>query len=439
MRGSRNRLPRAVRGSMVRIASITADSIAADLQLEIGSRVVRINGELVRDGIDYRFLEVDGTLELEVVAPGCGGATIYEIEKDPGEPLGIVPAADAVRQCANKCVFCFIDGNPEGARPSLHLKDDDFRLSFTYGSYVTLTNLGPAGFRRLIEQRLSPLYVSVHATEPVVRMRLLGVERGGEIVEQLRLLTDAGIDVHTQVVLCPGWNDGPHLERTMRDLWELGPGVLSLSVVPVGLTKYNLGRPVRLLTAAEAAAALDQVDAARARAQAERGAGWVYAGDELYFIAGRDLPPAAYYDDWPLTENGVGAVRALLDAFACGLDAVPVLAGRRVAILTGTRMAPVLAGLAPRLAGQARTEVEVIGVENRMFGETVTTAGLLPGADLLDGARAAGPFDIVLVPAEALNDDEVFIDGLPLEALREALAPAVVVLAHELTAALAGL
>jgi putative radical SAM enzyme (TIGR03279 family) len=424
---------------MVRIADIAADSIASELELEIGSRVVRINGERVRDGIDYRFLEVDGTLELEVVSPGCGTSTIYEIDKDPGEPLGIVPAADAVRQCANKCVFCFIDGNPVGARQSLHLKDDDFRLSFTYGSYVTLTNLGPAGFQRLIDQRLSPLYVSVHATEPAVRMRLLGVERGGEIIEQLRQLTDAGIEVHTQVVLCPGWNDGAHLERTIRELWELGPGVVSLSIVPVGLTQYNIDRPVRLLTPGEAGRALEQVDAARQVALAERGTGWLYAGDELFFIAGRALPDAGYYDDWPLMENGVGAVRALLDAFDTGLASVPVLAGRRIVILTGTRMAPVMEGLAPRMAAQAGAEVEVVGVRNTMFGETVTTAGLLPGADLLAAARAAGPSDVVLVPAEALNDDDVFIDDVPLAELQRALHPARVVAAHELTSALAAL
>jgi putative radical SAM enzyme (TIGR03279 family) len=424
---------------MVRIAEIVADSIASELELEIGSRVVRINGERVRDGIDYRFLEVDGTLELEVVRPGCDGSTIYEIDKEPGEPLGIVPAADAVRQCANKCVFCFIDGNPAGARQSLHLKDDDFRLSFTYGSYVTLTNLGPTGFRRLIEQRLSPLYVSVHATEPAVRMRLLGVERGGEIVQQLRLLTEAGIEVHTQIVLCPEWNDGAHLERTIADLWALGPGVVSLSVVPVGLTQYNINRPVRLLTPEEAGRALDQVDAARQVALADRGTGWLYAGDELFFIAGRKLPDAAYYDDWPLTENGVGAVRALVDAFDARLGQVPVLNGKRIVILTGTRMAPVLDGLAPRLAAQTMAEVTVVGVKNTMFGETVTTAGLLPGADMLAAARAAGPCDVLLLPAESLNDDDVFIDNLPLPELRQALHPARVVPAHELTTALAGL
>jgi putative radical SAM enzyme (TIGR03279 family) len=352
---------------MVRIAQVLPGTIAEELRLEIGSRVVRINGTAVRDGIDFRFLEPDALVELEI-ADGAGESTVYEIEKDAGEALGIVPAADAVRECANKCVFCFIDGNPPAARRSLYMKDDDFRLSFTYGNYVTLTNLGPRGFQRLIDQRLSPLYVSVHATEPAVRMRLLGVPRGGDIVERLGELTDAGLEVHTQVVLCPGWNDGAHLERTIEDLWALGPRVLSLSVVPVGLTRYNLERPVRLLSAAEAAAALGQLDAARARALAERGTGWAYAGDELYFIAGQPLPPCSYYDDWPLTENGVGSVRRLLEDFEAGLRRVPRLDGRRVAIATGTRMAPVLAPLAARLEARTGGRFDVIGVENGMFG-----------------------------------------------------------------------
>lgn len=429
---------------MVRIAAVAPDSIASDLHLEIGSRVVRINGELVRDTIDYRFMEVEGLLELEVAAPGCDGPVVYEIEKDAGESLGILPAADPVRQCANKCVFCFIDGNPDGVRQSLHLKDDDFRLSFTYGSYVTLTNLGPNGFRRLIEQRLSPLYVSVHATEPDVRMRLLGVQRGGDIVDQLRELTEAGLEVHTQVVLCPEWNDGEHLQRTIDDLWSLGPNVLSLSVVPVGLTQYNLNRPVRLLSAEEAATALRQIEDARARAQRERGTGWAYAGDEMYFIAGEAMPDAAYYDDWPLTENGVGAVRRLEDDFDAGLGDVPSLPGHRIAIVTGTRMAPVLEAMAVRLAEHTGASVRVIGVTNELFGPTVTTAGLLAGRDIAAALAAAAleadkPFDIVLLPAEALNDDVLFIDSMPLSALESALAPARLLPSHEITSALGSL
>ena len=420
---------------MVRIAEVLPGSIAADLELEAGGRLVRINGRPVRDSLDLRFLEADEQVELEV-APSCGGATVlYEIQKDAHESLGVVPASDAVRQCANKCVFCFVDGNPADARPILSLKDDDFRLSFTYGNYVTLTNLGPRGFERLIEQRLSPLYVSVHATEPAVRERVLGVPRGGDILDKLRLLLDAGIEVHTQVVLCPEWNDGPHLERTIQDLWSLGAGVLSLSVVPVGLTRYNLNRPVRLLTPGEAAVAIDQVAAARGAALRERGSGWVYVGDEMFFIAGRALPDASYYDDWPLTENGVGAVRAQLDRVRAALDSLPNLAGRRIALVTGTRMAELWGSVVGDVEAATGARLRIVPVRNRMYGETVNTAGLLPGADVR-AAVEPGADDVVLVPAEALNDDRLFIDGLPFDELAGALAPAHVVAAHDLVAAL---
>ena len=428
---------------MVRIAGVLPGSIAEALAWEAGSRVLRINGSPVRDVVDLRFLEADAVLEVEI-APASGGdgtdganVVVYEIEKDADEGLGIVPAPDVVRQCANKCVFCFVDGNPEGARATLHLKDDDFRLSFTYGSYVTLTNIGPRGFERLIEQRLSPLYVSVHATEPDVRERLLGVEYGGDVLERLRRLLDAGLDVHAQVVLCPEWNDGDHLTRTLDDLWALGPGVLSLSVVPVGLTRYNLNRPVRLLTPEEAGRAIDQVEQARARALAERGTGWAYVADDMWYLAERPIPSAAYYDDWPLTENGVGAVRRLLDDFDEGIADVPRLDGLRLGVLTGTRMAPVLAGLAPRLAEVSGAKVEVVGVVNRMFGATVTTAGLLPGRDLLAAGLRSGPFDLVLIPAESLNDDRRFVDDLSLAELLEGLEPARVLTGYELTATLA--
>lgn len=423
--------------AMVRVATIQPDSIAEELELQIGSRIVRINGQSVRDVIDYRFLEADGLLELEVHAPGCAEAVLYEIEKDAGEPLGITLSPDPVRQCANKCVFCFVDGNPSSARQTLHLKDDDFRLSFAYGSYVTLTNLGPRGFRRLIEQRLSPLYVSVHATEPELRERLLGVPMGGEIVDQLRELTRADLQVHAQIVLCPEWNDGAHLDRTMADLWSLGENVLSLSVVPVGLTRYNLNRPVRLLAVAEARGALRQVERVRARARSERGLGWAYVADEMFFLAGEPIPGDDYYDDWPLTENGVGSVRRLFNEFELGLAALPPLPHQRILIVTGTRMQPVLQPLAHRLARQTQAQVEVLSVDNAYFGDTVTTAGLLPGNDIHAALSRAGHFDIALLPAEALNDDGVFVDNVGLDWLRHRFAPGVLAPAFDLTSALA--
>jgi len=420
---------------VVRIAEIEAGSIADELNLQIGTRIVRINGEPVRDGIDLTFLLADTELELETVSPD-GELVVYEIEREPGEPVGIVPAPDTIRECANKCVFCFIDGNPKDARPTLWLRDDDFRLSFTYGSYVTLTNLGPKGLQRLIDQRISPLYVSVHATEPEVRERLLVNKRAGLILSQLWDLTSGGLEVHTQVVLCPEWNDGSHLDRTIDDLWNLGARIRSLSVVPVGLTRYNIHKPVRPLAPSEAAAAIDQVDRARERGFDKRDFGWCYAADEMYLIAGRDVPDEAYYDDGALYENGVGAIRRFVDGFDAGLPSVPRFEGRRIRIVTGLSMSPFIGERSGRLADATGAEVEVVEVQNQYFGESVTIAGLLGGQDILEALGEVKDGDLILLPAEALNADDLFIDNLPKSELVAALAPAEIRSGYEITEAL---
>ena len=419
---------------MIRIAEIEAGSIAEELNLEIGTRVVRINGEHVRDGIDLTFLLADTEIELETVSP-AGETVIYEVEREPGNAIGIIPAPDQIRECANKCVFCFIDGNPEGARQTLWLRDDDFRLSFTYGSYVTLTNLGPKGLQRLIDQGISPLYVSVHATEAEVRERLLVNERAGLIMDQLRDLIEGGLEVHTQVVLCPGWNDGEHLDRTIADLWGLGPSVRSLSIVPVGLTRYNVNRPVRLLRASEAVAAIGQVDEAR-RLGEGRGFGWCYAADEMYLIAGLPLPEASYYDDGALYENGVGAIRRFVDGFERGLSEVPRFEGRRIRLVTGGSMAPFLGERASALAAATAASVEVVHAENRYFGDTVTIAGLLGGRDIIDALQNTQSGDLVVLPAEALNADDIFIDDVTMSELQKALTPALICTGYEVTEAL---
>jgi putative radical SAM enzyme (TIGR03279 family) len=431
-------LTRHARITVVRIAAIESGSIAEELELQIGTRIVRINGQRVRDGIDLTFMLADPEVEIETLAPS-GETVIYEVARDPGDPVGIVPVPDPVRECANKCVFCFIDGNPPGVRDSLWLKDDDFRLSFTYGNYVTLTNLGPKGLARLVEQRLSPLYVSVHATEPAVRERLLVNDTAGLIMDHLRHLLSGGLEVHTQVVLCPGWNDGVHLERTLDDLWTLGEGILSLSVVPVGLTRYNLHRPVRLLVPTDAETALSQIERARERALAERGTGWAYAADELFLLAGRELPDADYYDDFDLAENGVGTVRRFVDDFDVGLANVPSLSGMKIRITTARSMAPFMRERAPQLAAATDASVEVVEVENRFFGETVSVAGLLAGRDIADALGTGSEGDLVLVPAEALNADMMFIDSLPLDGLTARMAPARVIPGYEVTAALRSL
>jgi putative radical SAM enzyme (TIGR03279 family) len=417
---------------LVRIAEIESGSVAADLHLEIGTRIIRINGQRVRDGIDLTFLLADTMLELETVGPE-GEPALYDIVREPGESVGIIPAPDTIRECGNKCVFCFIDGNPRDVRESLWLRDDDFRLSFTYGSYVTLTNLGPKGMERLVEQRISPLYVSVHATEPEVRVRLLVNDRAGLIMDQLRYLTENGLSVHSQVVLCPEWNDGAHLDRTMDDLYSLGEGVLSLSIVPVGLTKYNLGRPVRPLTMEEARNAIGQVDRFRVSALRERGIGWCYAADELYLIAQQDLPNDAYYDEGALTENGVGALNAFVRKFEEGLEGVPELPYRRLRLVTGRSMEPFFRERAKRLADATGAEVDVVTVVNDFYGESVTIAGLLAGCDIRASLGDTAADELLLLPAEAVNADGLFIDSMPLSDLTAALAPATVATGYEIT------
>lgn len=411
---------------MVRIAEIAAGSLGEALQLQIGTRILSLNGERVRDSLDFAFRAADSRLEIETVGPD-GDVVVHDVERNLDQPLGIVPDRDVVRECANACVFCFIDGNPPDARAPLWLRDDDFRLSFTYGSYVTLTNLGPRGLQRLVDQRISPLYVSVHATDPAVRNRLLGNDRAAPVLDQLRLLLAGGVEVHAQVVLCPGWNDGAELDRTIRELYALGGGVLTLSVVPVGLTRHNVGRPVRLLTAAEAAQALAQVDEARKRARRERGGAWCYAADEMFLIAGREPPALGYYDDAALAENGVGALRIFLDDFDARKGALRPLAGvDRVRIATGGSMAPFMKRVAGAAGKAAAADVEVVTVTNQYFGPTVTVAGLLGGRDLLNALGPAPPQegDLVLLPAGALNADDLFIDGLPLAEAERRLAPA---------------
>jgi len=417
---------------LVRIAEIESGSIADELHLEIGTRIIRINGQRVRDAIDLTFLLADTTLKLETLDLE-GETAFYDIARDPGESIGIVPTPDTIRECGNKCVFCFIDGNPADVRESLWVRDDDFRLSFTYGSYVTLTNLGPRGMERLVEQRISPLYVSVHATEPEVRIRLLVNERSGLIMDQLRYLTENGLAVHTQVVLCPGWNDGAHLDRTMDDLYGLGEGVLSLSVVPVGLTKYNLDRPVRLLTRAEAQNAIGQVDRFRVGAKRERGIGWCYAADELYLIAQRDLPDDAFYDEGALTENGVGALNHFERQFDKGLEGVPELPYRRIRLVTGRSMEPFFLEKVGRLSEATRTEVDVVTVVNDFYGDSVTVAGLLAGRDIQASVGDTAADELLLLPAEAVNSDGLFIDSMPLSDLTAAFSPARIATGYEIT------
>lgn len=407
---------------MIRVARTFEPSIGADLGLGPGSQLLSINGRELRDALDLRYYESDPWLELLARLPD-GEEVLFEIEKDPDESLGLVPEPDKVRRCTNACPFCFVKGNPklEKLRAGLYVKDDDYRLSFLYGHYVTLTNLRDEDWERIFEQRLSPLYVSVHATDPEARLRMLRNPRSAEIGAHLDRLAAGGIRVHAQVVLCPELNDGEILGRTIDDLYARGPAILSLSIVPVGLTSHNQDRGVRPLTPAECRDALDRIEAARERANRERDTSWCYAADELFLQAGDPLPGAEYFDDLDLVANGVGAVSDLRDRVRADLPDLPRLDGRRIVLVTGTSMGPHLRAAAEQIAGATGARIETTVVENGLYGPLVTTAGLLGGEDHLRALRPFADRDLALISRFALNDDDLFLDDMSLADLRAAL------------------
>lgn len=404
---------------MIRIASVEPGSIAADLELPAGLALLEINGKPIRDGLDLLFHQADPALRVLAEQP-TGERLLFEIEKPVDEPLGIVPEPDKIRRCTNACAFCFVKGNPkhDKLRAPLYVKDDDYRLSFLHGHYITLTNLRPDDWDRIFEQRLSPLYVSVHSTDPDVRLGMLKNPRSANIGQDLDRLAEGRIVVHAQVVLCPEVNDGEHLTRTIEDLYHRGEAVRSLSIVPVGLTSWNEGLGGRTLTRAECRAALAATDAIRARALAERGHGWCYAADEMYLQAGLEPPGAAYFDDHELESNGVGAISTLTDRVTGRLGELRPLKGCRVAAVTGTSMEPTMKRLGGLISRRTGAEVATVAVENTLYGPMVTTAGLLPGADHESALRGAGDFDVALFSAHALNDADVFLDDVSLSQLR---------------------
>ena len=394
---------------MLRIRTVAPDSIGHELGLVPGTQLLAVNGRSLEDFLDWEFLTAEDRFLLVARLP-TGDEVEYDIERPEGFPMGVTLEPPRIRRCANHCDFCFVDGNPEGLRTPLYIRDDDYRLSFRYGNFATLTNLKPWDLERIVEYRLSPLYVSVHATNPTIRRWLLRNPEAPEIVPQLRWFADRGIAFHTQVVLVPGVNDGAELERTLADLYALGPAVLSVSVVPVALTEFSKRDLVREPTRDECCAALAAVDRIATRALAERGAPWCFGADDLYLQAGEPLPAAEWYGDFEQRENGVGAVRFLQTRIAgAGL---PGLSGKRIGVVTGTAMGRLMPQVLHELGTATGGRFEIVLVENTLFGPSVTTAGLLPAAAIEAALRARADLDLVLLPAEAVNDDLVFIDDV---------------------------
>ncbi|MCC6319560.1 MAG: DUF512 domain-containing protein [Gemmatimonadaceae bacterium] len=402
---------------MVRVARVLPGSIAEAVEIVPGTEIRSVNGRAIDDFLDWEFLTADDELEIEVVLPG-GEPVVFEIERPDGEAIGVELEPPSVRRCANRCEFCFIEGLPKGLRKPLYIRDDDYRLSFAYGNFATLSNLKERDFARILEYRLSPLYVSVHATPWEARKTLLNNPRVPNIVEQLSRLVAGGIQFHGQMVVVPGLNDGEVLEQSLRDLWAFEDACLSVAIVPVGLTQFShlyTGKSMDELRAREL---LEVTQRWAARAHDERGHHWVYGADELYLLAGAELPEAEHYGEFPQIENGVGAVTSLRGRVRNGLPHLPRLDGRRIGVVTGLAMRNLMPKLLEQLQGVTGARFEMIPVENSLFGPTTTTAGLLVGADIRRALDGRTDLDLALIPAETINDDGIFLDDASFETVR---------------------
>src|SRR2546422_148508 len=414
-----------IRRRGVEISEVTAGSLGAELELKPGDRIMRVNGRTVRDYLDFRF-QASGETDLVVdVRKRSGDDWELNIERDEAEEFGLSFEQIVPRQCANECLFCFCKGNPETARPSLFVRDEDVRLSFLYGNYTTLTSITEDEMRRVIEQRLTPQYVSVHATDLDVRAYLLGVDRErADISAKMRRMLDAGIEIHAQVVLCPKINDGEILRRTIDDLAALHPRVSSVAIVPLGLTRYLNDSRLTAVTPAFCRQTIAEVTAIQRDLRKRLGTTFAFLGDEIYLRAGGSVPARAHYGTYPQIEDGIGMVRSFSNEFAAlmrRLERRPLAQPDEVngTILTGKLFAPVFKPLIEKLNRRFGTRLNVEGVVNNYFGGDVSVAGLLTGGDFL-AARASIRGDFVVIPKSTLkSDEEIMLDGMKVEELSQ--------------------
>jgi len=405
---------------MIRVTAVHPGSIAEELGLIPGTELLSVNGRNLEDFLDWEFHTADEQFLLHVRQPS-GEELEFEIERPLEEPMGVSLEPPRVRRCANRCDFCFVDGLPEGLREGLYIRDDDYRLSFRYGHFVTMTNLKPWDIKRIIEYRLSPLYISVHATDPVLRRYVLRNPLAPDIVELMRELAGHGIAFQTQVVMSPGVNDGAVLAQTLDDLYAMGDAVGGCSVVPVGLTEFSKHHLVREPTAEECRAAIELIDAKATQALRERGVQWAYGADELYNRAGVGLPPESSYGEFDQVENGVGAVRFLQRQVREEAPELTGWEGRKIGVVTGTAMGSLMPMVLEPLARATGAAIELIVVTNTLFGPSVTSAGLLPGAAIQASLTGRDDLDLVLIPGESVNDDGLFMDSMSFGSLCEAV------------------
>ena len=398
----------------LRILGVEKGSPAESLGLAAGDEILSVNNYPTPDELALKFFLAEEQVLLEV-RKATGATVRLQADVLPGSTLGVDVEEFRTRTCSNACLFCFINQLPPGARTSLRVKDDDYRLSFLHGNYITLTNLPEKELDRIIQQALSPLYVSVHATEVDLRTRILGRKKADDLAGKIRRLIDGGIRLHTQIVLMPGINDGGHLERTVFDLYGYHPGVDSVAIVPLGLSDH--GRPKDIFTPVTASYCRDviaQVAPWQARFRGETGRTFAYLADEFYLQGGMPLPGTAHYDDFAQIEDGVGMVRKFLNDFETEIrrrrKPRPRLCGT---LVTGTLFYPILSECMSRLNDRIGSRLRTIEARNRFMGESITVAGLLAGQDILDALSSVDPGGFVIIPSEAISrPDGVFVDNL---------------------------
>jgi putative radical SAM enzyme (TIGR03279 family) len=350
-----------------------------------------------------------------------GEQVVYEVERPEGEPFGVELEPPTVRRCANRCEFCFIEGLPKGLRKNLYVRDDDYRLSFAYGNFATLSNVKERDIKRILEYRLSPLYVSVHATNWETRKVVLNNPKVPNIIEQLSRLGEGGIQFHCQMVVVPGLNDGAVLEESLQDLWNMGDSVISAAVIPVGLTQFSHLYTGKSMDRDTARTLLEHVERWSERGMRERGMSWVVGSDELYLLAERELPGEEHYGDFAQIENGIGSVALLRVRVRDGVSQLPSMPGRRIGVVTGVSMRSLMPPLLDQLARATGAQFELIVAENSLFGPTTTASGLLVGADIRRSLADRHDLDLALIPAETINEDGIFLDDASFIALRESL------------------
>ena len=418
---------------MVKICSVSKNSRAEKVGILGGDVLLSINGNEINDVLDYRFYLADTHISLELKR----GDELYsaQIKKSEYDDIGLdfeTPLMDKKHSCKNGCVFCFIDQNPEGLRESLYFKDDDSRLSFIHGNYITLTNMTDKDVARIVKMRFSPINISVHTTNPELRVKMMKNKRSGEVLRYLDDFKNAGLNMCGQIVLCKGLNDGAELERSLRDLSEYYPEMTSVAVVPAGLTKFREKLyPLTDFTAEEAGDVIDLINRYGEENIKKHGSRIVFAADEFYLKAGRPIPDADYYEEYPQIENGVGMLRSFMDEFGFGFEEISDInreleereKPRVVSVVTGAASYDMISGMAEKIMRNCpKMEIKVYKIVNYFYGESITVSGLLTGKDIYEQLKTESLGEELFVPSSALRQGEDdFLCGMKLSELEEKL------------------